>query len=88
MPRMTLRIRIRYRILKIRALCCDAAAARGQERRDKAERMKEVAPEDSQASSGSRIFAIVSSAACRRSSISASMARSCSSSRFAARLAP
>jgi hypothetical protein len=39
-----------------------AAAARGQEHRDEAERMKEAEPEDSQASSGSRIFAIISTA--------------------------
>jgi hypothetical protein len=36
--------------------------ARGQEHRDEAERMKEAAPEDSQASSGSRIFAIIARA--------------------------
>jgi hypothetical protein len=46
-----------------------AAAARGREHRDEAERMKEAAPEDSQASSGSRIFAIIARACCLRSSM-------------------
>jgi hypothetical protein len=53
-----------------------AAAARGQEHRDEAERMKEAAPEDSQASSGSLILAIIFNASCRRSSINCSTAAS------------
>ena len=53
-----------------------AAAARGQEGRDEVERMKKAAPEDSQASSASSIFAIILSAFCRRSSMNASTAAS------------
>jgi hypothetical protein len=52
------------------------AAVRGQEHRDEAERMKEAAPEDSQASSASSIFAIIARACCRRSSMNSSMAAS------------
>jgi hypothetical protein len=70
-------MRLRYRTWKLRALCWLLRRLRAaKEHRDEAERMKEAAPEDSQVSSGSSIFAIVARACCRRSSINCSTAAS------------